>query len=75
MFYLADAPQKVDSIHRAICTCFACCYISSSQFKSEVQLFGLRTTVNAFFLLPKQPRFESNIPSNRWYIVHTLQIW
>ena len=69
MFYRADAPQKVGNIHRAIC--FARCCISSSQFKSEFQLFRLRMTVNAIFLLPKQPRFESNIPSN----VHTFQIW
>ena len=26
-------------------------------------------------LLPKQPRFQPNIPSNRWYIARIFQIW
>ena len=66
MLYLADTPQKVDKIHRAICFAYSC--ISSIQFKSEVQLLRLRIAVNAIFfssLFPKQLRFQSNIPSNR----------
>ena len=66
MLYLADTPQKVDKIHRAICFAYSC--ISSIQFKSEVQLLRLRIAVNAIFfssLLPKQLPFQSNIPSNR----------
>ena len=47
MFYLADTPQKVDKIHRAICFAYSC--ISSILFKSEVQLFRLRIEVKAIF--------------------------
>ena len=64
MFHLADTPQKVGNIHRAIS--FVYSYISSIQFTSEIQLFGLRTAVNAMFLsslFSKQPRFQSNITS------------
>ena len=39
MFFLADSPQNVDKIHRAICFAYYC--ISWIQFKSEVQLFRL----------------------------------
>ena len=41
-------------------------YISSILFESEIQLFRLRTAVNAIFfgsLLSNQPRFQSNITS------------
>ena len=48
MLYLADTPQKVDKIHRAICFAYSC--ISSIQFKSEVQLLRIRIAVNAIFL-------------------------
>ena len=71
MLYLADTPQKVDKIHRAICFAYSC--ISSIQFKSEVQLLRLRIAVNAIFfssLLPKQLRFQSNIPSNRLLLTY-----
>ena len=47
MFYLADTPQKVDKIHRAICFAYSC--ISSILFKSEVQLFRLQIAVKASF--------------------------
>ena len=47
MFYLADTPQKVDKIHRALCFAYSC--ISSILFKSEVQLFRLRIAVKAIF--------------------------
>ena len=63
-FYLADNPQKVYNIHRAICLAYSC--ICSIRFKSEIQLFRLRIAVNAIFfgsLLSKQPRFQSNITS------------
>ena len=26
-------------------------------------------------ILPKQPRFQPNLPSNRWYIARIFQIW
>ena len=74
MLYLADTPQKVDKIYRAICFVYSC--ISSIQFKSEVQLLRLRIAVNAIFftsLLPKQLRFQSNIPPNRWSIAHIFR--
>ena len=64
MFHLADTPPKVGNIHRAISFVYSC--ISSIQFTSEIQLFGLRIAVNAMFLsslFSKQPRFQSNIPS------------
>ena len=63
-FYLADNPQKVCNIHRAICLAYSC--ICSIRLKSEIQLFRLRIAVNAIFfgwLLSKQPRFQSNIAS------------
>ena len=66
MLYLADTPQKVDKIHRAICFAYSC--ISSIQFKSEVQLLRIRIAVNAIFLAhfcPSSLNFQSNIPSNR----------
>ena len=74
MLYLADTPQKVDKIHRAICFAYSC--ISSIQFKSEVQLLRLRIAVKAIFfssLLPKQLRFQSNIQPNRWSIAHIFR--
>ena len=86
MFYLADTPQKVDKIHRAVCFTYSC--ISSIQFKLEVQLFRLRVAVKAIFqftfaqatsfpskYIIDQPRFKSNAPSNRWYIARIFQIW
>ena len=75
MFHLAGTPQKVDKIHRE--THFAYFRISSIQFKSEVQLFRLRIAINTILssLLPKQPCFQTNIPSNRCYIALIFQIW
>ena len=76
-FILQMLLKKVDNINRAIC--FACCCISSSQFKSEVQLFRFRMTENIIFILPKQPRFESIIPSIKYTIESmvqsTLALW
>ena len=70
-----DTPLKVDKIHQTTCLAYSC--ISFIQFKSEVQLFRLRISMNAIFssLLPKPPSFQSNIPSNRWYIARIFQIW
>ena len=64
MLYLADTPQKVDKIHRAICFAYSC--ISSIQFKSEVQLLRLRIAVKAIFLARFCPSsFVSNQIYNR----------
>ena len=46
-FYLADNPQKVYNIHRAICLAYSC--ICSIRFKSEIQLFRLRIAENTIF--------------------------
>ena len=75
MFYLAVTRQKVHNIHRAICFVYYC--LRSLLYKSEIQLFRLRIAVNAIFssLLPKQPRFQSDIPSNRWYTARIFQSW
>ena len=42
-FTFADTPQKVDNILRAICFAYSCIF--------SVQLFCLRTAVNAIFFL------------------------
>ena len=73
-FSPTDTPQKVDHIYRGRCFAY-------SRISSETQLFRLRKAVDAIFyftinqaaLLPSeytidQPRFQANIPSNRWYI-------
>ena len=62
MLFLADTPQKVDKIHRAICFAYSC--ISSIQFKSEVQLLRIRIAVNAIFLAHFCP---SSFVSNQIY--------
>ena len=72
-FFPADTPQKVDHVYRGRCFAY-------SRISSETQLFRLRKAVDAIFyftinqaaLLPSeytidQPRFQANIPSNRWY--------
>ena len=103
MLFLADTPQKVDCIHRAILTfCVSLHFLRSvlvrississsdsrkshffSSFLKKKKKTGRRATVlgNEVERLPTahaasskskytihQPRFQANIPSNRWYI-------
>ena len=66
---LADNPQRVDNIRRAICFAYSC--ISSVQLLSKIQLFCIFCS-----LLPRELflRFQSNIQFNRWYVTHIFQI-
>ena len=61
-FFLADTPQKVDKINRAICFAYYC--ISSIQIQSEIQSFRLRIAVNAIFLVHCCP---NSLVSNEIY--------
>ena len=74
-FYLADTPKKkVDKIHRAICFAYSCI---SSIHSISITILSSNSRERQFFssVLPKQPRFQPNIPSKRWYIARIFQIW